>query len=422
MKSPVVHIVGAGAAGLAAAQALGSDGRREVVVHEAAPYAGGRRRTFHDDSLGLDFDTGNFPLISSWRASLSLIEAIGSRGEWRQETEPGVAFADFATGERWRLRPNTGRSPWWLLSEKRRGPGLTFSDFWTLRRLISAPSGATVISVGARDLAYVKLLRPLTLAALNAPPETASAELAGSVLRGALQAGGEGMRVLTPLTGFGRAFVEPLARRLHRLGAALRFGRRLVALDFGAERVTALEFEHDRIDLGPRDALILATPWSVTAGLVPGVEAPTGASSTLTVHFAHPPPPRALAVIAALNGPFDWLFAYRDRLSVTIKDAAARLDESRDRLAAECWRGVAALTGLSDALPAWRIVPSRRASCLATPDETARRPLSRTAWPNLFLAGGHVGRKLPDSLEGAVQSGAEAARFLLCESDPGDNG
>ena len=218
---------------------------------------------------------------------------------------------------------------------------------------------------------------------------------------------------MTPANGFGRAFVEPLARNLQRLGAALRFERRLVALDFGPERLGSLEFEHDRIDLGPSDSLILATPWTQTAALVPGVPPPTGAAAIMTVHFAQPPPPHTPAVVGVLNGPFDWLFAYHDRLSVTIRDAAARLETPRDRLAAECWRYVAALTGLSDSLPAWRVVPSRRASALATPDETARRPLCPTRWPNLFLAGGHIGRSLPNSIENSVRSGAEAARLAV---------
>ena len=160
MKRPLVHIVGAGAAGLAAARALAADGRRDVVMHECAPYPGGRRRTFHDDALGLDFDTGNFPLISSWTASLSLIEAIGARGEWQEDAEPGVAFADFATGERWRLRPNLGRAPWWLLSGKRRGHGLRFSDFWAARRLFSAPPGATVASVAPGEPGVRQIVAP----------------------------------------------------------------------------------------------------------------------------------------------------------------------------------------------------------------------------------------------------------------------
>lgn len=413
MKRAVVHIVGAGAAGLAAARALAAGGRCDVVLHEGAPYPGGRRRTFHDEALGLDFDTGNFPLMSSWTASLSLIEAIGARREWRQEAEPGVDVADFFTGERWRLRPSAGRAPWWLLDEKRRGAGLRLSDFWAARRLISASPGATVASVAPGEPARTRLWRPLTLAALNAPPEIASAQLAGAVLRRILLAGGAGLRILTPVNGFGRAFVEPIARNLQRLGAALRFQRRLLALHFERERVTSLEFEHDRVDLGPRDAVILATPWSATAALVPGVPAPTGASAGMTVHFAASPPARAPTVVAALNGPFDWLFAYHDRLSVTIKDAAARLDASREQVAAECWAGVAALTALSGALPAWRIIPSRRSGSLATPEETARRPHCRTVWPNLFLAGGHVGRSLPDSIENSVQTGAEAALLAL---------
>ena len=372
MKRAVVHIVGAGAAGLAAARAAAADGRCEVVVHEAAPHAGGRRRTFHDEALGLDFDTGNFPLISSWTASLSLIAAIGARREWREEAEPGVAFADFATGARWRLRPNAGLAPWWLLNAKRRGTGLRLSDYWAARRLASAPSGATVAAFAPGEPAMTRLWRPLTLAALNAPPETASAQLASAVLRRILLAGGAGMRILIPVNGFGRAFVEPLARNLQRLGAALRFERRLVGLDFGPERLLALEFEHDRIDLGPADVLILATPWTQTAALVPDVPPPTGAAATLTVHFAHPPPPHAPAVVGVLDGPFDWLFAYRDRLSVTIRDAAARLEAPREQLAAECWRYVAALTGLSDDVPAWRVIPvaARDLACDARRDRT----------------------------------------------------
>src|SRR5271166_1491526 len=414
MKRAVVHVVGAGVAGLAAARELATSGRCDVVVHEAKPQSGGRRRSFYDETLGRDIDTGNFPLLASWTSALRLIDAAGARGEWREEKEPGVAFADFTTGERWRLTPNAGRAPWWLLSEARRGPRLTLADYWSGRRLFSASPTATVASLAPKQgPAMERLWRPLALAALNCPPETASARLAGAVLRDVVMAGGAGMRLLMPIHGFGRAFVDPLVRRLERDGATLRLERRLIAFDPGPERLAGLEFEHDRIDLGPRDALILATPWSVAASLVPGLEAPSGAPVALTVHFAAAPPPLAPAVIGALNGAFHWLFCYRDRMSVTIKDAAARLDAKRDALAKECWQGVAALTGLSDALPAWRVVPSRRAGFLATPEETARRPAFRTQWRNLFLAGSYVESPLPDSVESAVGSGEAAARAWL---------
>ena len=75
-----------------------------------------------------------------------------------------------------------------------------------------------------------RLWRPMCVAALNCPPETASASLAAAALTELVRSGGKGMRLLTPVESFGRAFVEPLARRIQRDGAALRFERRLLAL------------------------------------------------------------------------------------------------------------------------------------------------------------------------------------------------
>ncbi|RBP13857.1 protoporphyrinogen oxidase [Roseiarcus fermentans] len=409
MKRPVVHVIGAGAGGLSAARALLDGGACDVVVHEAQSHPGGRRRTFSDAELGRDFDTGAFAILSCWTATLAVIDAVGARAEWRADLRPGVAFADFATGARWRVTPNAGRWPWWLLDPRRRGTNLRFADYWSGRRLLAAAPEATVASLAPGGPGMERLWRPLTLAALNCPPETASAQLLGGVLRQIVAAGGAGLKVLAPARGIGRALVEPLARSLERDGAALRFGRRLIGLGREGDRVASLDFEHDRLDLGPRDAAILATPWAATAALL-GTPPPQAASAALTIHFAAPPPPAAPPVVGALNGPFDWLFAHPGGMSVAVKDAGARLDTPRDELAAACWRGVAALTGLSDAPPAWRMAPSRRAAALATPAETARRPLTGTEFGNLFLAGGHVGRDFPDGLENAVRSGAAAAR------------
>src|SRR5574337_1803708 len=292
MKRPVVHIVGAGAAGLAAAQALLSSGRCGVVVHEAKPYPGGRRRSFYDAALGVDMDTGNFPLLAGFRSTLALIEAAGARGEWREERKPGGAFADFATGERWRISPNRGRAPWWLFSQRRRGRRFRLADYLAARRLLRAAPEATVLSCAPAGIGLDRLWRPLALAALNSPPETASARLAGSVLGELLRAGGAAMRLLTPVSCFGRAFIEPVTKRLAREGATLRFDRKLVSIDPGPERAAALEFEHDRIDLGPRDAAILATPWPASAALVPGLPQPAQATAIVTVHFAASPPDR----------------------------------------------------------------------------------------------------------------------------------
>ena len=61
--SRIVHIVGAGLAGLAAAVRLVGAGR-EIVVHEASGHAGGRCRSYLDAELGCRIDNGNHLLLS----------------------------------------------------------------------------------------------------------------------------------------------------------------------------------------------------------------------------------------------------------------------------------------------------------------------------------------------------------------------
>src|ERR1700727_1847198 len=82
----------------------------------------------------------------------------------------------------------------------------------------------------------------------------------------------------------------------------------------------------------------------------------------------------------------------------------------REQLAGQYWRVAAALTGLSDALPAWRIIRQKRAGFLATPAQDALRPTCETRWRNLFLAGAYVQNGLPESIESSLRSGEVAAR------------
>ena len=64
-------------------------------------------------------------------------------------------------------------------------------------------------------------------------------------------------------------------------------------------------------------------------------------------------------------------------------------------------------------LPTHRIVKERRATIAQTPEQTARRPPSKTAWRNLFLAGDWTDTGLPATIEGSLRSGYQAARCTL---------
>jgi squalene-associated FAD-dependent desaturase len=407
--SATIHIVGAGLAGLSCAVRLAGQGRR-VVLHEAARMAGGRCRSYYDAGLDLTIDNGNHLLLSGNRAALDYAARIGATGALVGPRECAFDFLDTRSGERWRLRPNASRLPWWIFARDRRVPGAKPLDYLGAIRLLRAGKDATIgEAMTCSGPLYERLWGPVLLSALNTQPREASAALAGAVLRETLAAGGAACRPLVAKHGLGAAFIEPALRFLETAGVDVRFGARLRALEFSGDRVARLSFVDETIALGPDDRLVLAVPpWSAEE-LVPGLVAPNEFRGIVNAHFKIAPPqgqPLLLGMIGSLS---EWLFAFDDRLSVTISGADRLMDEPREGLAERIWAEVARATGLHMACPPWQIVKEKRATFAATPRQEARRPGAATAWRNLFLAGDWTATGLPATIEGAIRSGDKAA-------------
>ena len=412
MAAGTVHIVGAGLAGLAAAVGLVGTGR-EIVVHELAPQAGGRCRSYFELTLGLTIDNGNHLLLSANYAALGFLKTIGSEDKLAARDEAAFAFADLATGDRWVLRPNDGPVPWWIFSRRRRVPGTRAIDYLSVRRLLHPRRDVSIAELMKCDgTLYNRLWRPLFLAALNTEPSEASAFLAGTVLRETLARGGRACRPLVARDGLGRAFIDPALSHLERHGATLRFRHQLRRLELADDAINALDFGEDEISLGAGDAVILAVPAPVAPLLLPESPAPKTFSAIVNVHFKCKPPPTLPTITGIVNGTAEWLFAFPNRLSATISAADRWMDAPREALAEEVWKDVVKLTRLPEALPPWQIIRERRATFAALPQENARRPQSQTRWRNLFLAGDWTATGLPATIEGAIRSGNEAARLV----------
>ncbi len=419
-----VHVVGAGLAGLSAAVALVESGA-QVVVHEAAKQAGGRCRSYFDPALGLTIDNGNHLLLSGNTSALGFMKTIGAPAD--ALTGPDEAlfpFADLKTGERWTLRPNAGRVPWWVLRSDRRVPGTRASDYLAPLGILKAAAGKAPGQGGTigeamacEGLLYDRLWHPVLLAALNTEPKESDVGLAATILRETLGAGGKASRPLVAVGGLSAAFVDPAVSYLERRGATLRFGHRLRSLTFGEGRIDGLVFGNESLALGPDDSVVLALPPWVAADLVPGLPAPQAYRSIVNAHFAVVPPPGAPLVLGVVNGLTEWLFAYPDRLSVTISGADRLLDVSREDLGAQIWAEVSTLCGLAPERPSWQIVKEKRATFAATPEEAARRSGAVTAHRNLVLAGDWTATGLPSTIEGAIRSGTTAAHALASLAD-----
>jgi hydroxysqualene dehydroxylase len=413
MQAKKIHIIGAGLAGLAAALRL-ADGSRSIALYEAAPQAGGRCRSYFDSTLEMMIDNGNHLLLSGNRAALAFLREVGSEDQLSGPPRAEYPFVDLGSGEQWVLRPNEGAIPWWILRRERRVPGTRARDYLGVLGLLRAAKGTPIKSaMPCHGLVYERLWRPFFLAALNTAPEEGAASLAATILRETLAKGGKACRPLVALTGLSSAFVTPALRRLEAKGVKVSFERRLSAIKLDDARVSNLDFGGERIDVAADDRVILAVPAPVAASLLPGLKTPQAFRAIVNGHFKIAPPPGFPPILGVVNGTIEWLFAFPDRLSVTISAADRLIEVPRDELAAKMWSDVARATQIAQPLPAWQIIKEKRATFAATVEEEERRPQARTSFANLLLAGDWTATGLPATIEGAVRSGFAAAEAIL---------
>ena len=272
--SGVVHVVGAGLAGLACSLKLAQEGRK-VALYEAARMAGGRCRSYFDAALGLTIDNGNHLLLSGNRAARDYLARIGASDALVGPEQCVFDFEDFASGLRWRLAPNASRLPWWIFVEARRVPGSKPLDYLGAAKLLYARPDATIgETMDCSGLLYERIWRPVLLSALNMEPSEASAALAGAVLRETLAAGGDACRPMVAKDGLGPAFIDPALKTLSALGVDVVFGARLRGISFDGDRASRLDFGDRQVALEPGDRVVLAVPPWTASELLPDLVAP----------------------------------------------------------------------------------------------------------------------------------------------------
>jgi squalene-associated FAD-dependent desaturase len=413
-----VHVVGAGLAGLSAAVSLAASGV-PVVLSDAARQAGGRCRSYHDAQLDMVIDNGNHLVLSGNPAVARYLRAIGAEDRLAGPERAEFAFLDLRDGTRWTLRPNDGPIPWWVLLPGRRVPGTRPRDYLALARLLQRHPGRRIDEVIATTgPLWERLLRPMLVSILNTAPEEGSADLAGAVMRESLAKGGMASRPRIATPTLAAAFVDPALEHLRRAGAAIRLGCRLRGLGMDDGRVTELRFAGETVALEPGDSVVLALPPWVAQELLPGMTAPDEHRPIVNAHFRLAPPSGAPPMMGLIGGTAEWVFAFPDRISVTVSAADHLLDLDTDSLTERLWRDIAAAHDLSGPPPPCRIVKEKRATFAATPAQEARRPPARTRWANLFLAGDWTATELPATIEGALRSGENAAALALSTKLP----
>lgn len=423
-----VAIVGAGYAGMAAAVTLSQAGV-PVTVYEAATLPGGRARriTVH----GTRLDNGIHILIGAYRETLALIRTVGGAPDASLLRLP----LDWRIHDAFRLRTARLPSPWHLAAGVLTAHGAAWSERLAAARFFHAArkdafrlrEDCTVAALLARHgqgAAFTRhLWTPLCLAALNTPPERASAQVFLHVLRDALDAERAASDVLLARSDLSALFPEPAADYVRRQGGEvrLRTAVREIESDDGRFRVTTTAgtqaHTHVICATSPHHVPALAQSLPALREIVDGV-------STLhyepiyTVYLQYAEPVRLPYLMLGLaDSTAHWVFD-RDAISgqpglvaAVISAGGAHTAIPHATLAQRVHEDLVRAFGSMPPLSWHQVVAEKRATFACTAH--VARPQSVTPLPGFLLAGDYVHSDYPGTLEAAVRSGTRAAHAIL---------
>ncbi|GAB3453048.1 hydroxysqualene dehydroxylase HpnE [Massilia terrae] len=439
-----VAVVGGGWAGCASAVGLARAGCK-VTLFEAARTLGGRARAVEVN--GLTLDNGQHILLGAYRDTLRLLRQVG--------IDPAAAFLRLPL--QMRYPPHSGGmdfvaprlpAPWHMAIALLRAKGLERADKLALARFTTSArwmdwklnedcSVAELLERFDQTERLAKLMwHPLCLAALNTPPDQASANVFLAVLRDSLGANRAASDMLLPRIDLGALFPAAAARYLESRGSEVRLGARVETLAQDGDG-WLLDGEHF-------DAVVLATPPQQSARLLDGLPETAdliaqlngfGYEPITTCYLQYDPQLRlALPLTALVDGPGGhWGQFVFDRsqldpghagmLSVVVSASGAAAALDQDELAAQIAAQLAdALRMPALAQPRWsRVITEKRATFACVPN--LRRPDNATRLPGLALAGDYTAGEYPATLESAVRSALGATTAILSRRTlPRENG
>lgn len=436
-----VAVAGGGWAGCAAAVELARQGC-QVTLFEAARSLGGRARGV--EVRGLALDNGQHILLGAYKESLRMMARVGVDQQSAFLRLPvQMRYPDGGGGMDF-VAPRLP-APLHLVVALLRAKGLDRADKLALARFRSAGrwmgwqlnDDCTVTEVLERfdqTERLVRLLwRPLCIAALNTPPERASANVFLAVLRDSLGASRRAASdMLLPRLAMGALFPEPAGAWLERQGHAVRLGVKVASIqrDGDAWLLTpGVDARGERFD-----AVVLATPAPVSAALLAALPDAAPVAGQLDA-MSHEPIATCYLQYAAgtrLELPFHALLddpaadrwgqfvfdrAHLDPsqdglLAVVVSAAGDAANLPREQLAAAIAAQLAQDFGRPElAAPAWtQLITEKRATFACTPG--LARPGNVTPLPGLVLAGDYTASDYPATLETAVRSGQAAATAI----------
>lgn len=430
-----VAVIGAGWAGCAAAVELATAGCK-VTLFETARTLGGRARAVELD--GRKLDNGQHILLGAYTETLRLLKMSDVDPDKALLRLPlqmcypsGCDGMDF-------VAPRLP-APLHLLVALLRAQGLTRDDKMALARFSTTArwmdwrlnddcSVTTLLQRYDQTERLIRLMwQPLCIAALNTPPERASAQVFLNVLRDSLGARRAASDMLIPKTDLSTLFPQHAAGFIEKHGGKIRTGTAVTGIRKAEQGWMLTTADNDETHF---DAAVIATHAVQTASLLAEATGhasfPDFAYEPISTCYLQYPAGTQLAqpFFALLDDPLhdrpgQFVFdrgqldtQQRGLFAVVISASSAAIAEGHAALVqAVATQLAAAFERPELAHPEWtRVITEKRATYSCTP--ALERPVEQTEFPDLAIAGDYLAGDYPATLESAVRSGVKAARLL----------
>ncbi len=443
-RQPGTVIIGGGFAGLAAAVDLAEQGR-QVLVLERRSFLGGRAYSFTDKTTGDVIDNGQHLMMGCYRHTLNFLGKLGALGKLKFQANPRVDFLHEHEGHASFQCPNLP-APLHLLAGLARLQSIGWNDrLHALRvgfalqlmngqraKLADVTVREWLNGLGQSEQMQRRFWDIVALATLNEAPERASADMFARVLDQAFLHTKQDSTMVIARVGLSDLYTTDAQAFIAARGGAVRLNAEVERIECNGQRVTGLTLrggEH----LAAATVISAAPYFALRRMLAPEVLA---ASPTLrhlpelksapivSINLWYDRQVTGLEFVGLLDSPIEWVFnknaiageavSELQHLALVISGAHDAAKQTKEELIA------LATCELARFFPAARqtqpvhsfVIREQDATLSHTVGVARLRPPQQTEFENFYLAGDWTATGLPATIESAVWSGQECARFI----------
>lgn len=363
----VVHIIGAGLAGLSTAVHLTQLGVK-AVVYEATDHAGGRCWSFFDTKTQAFLDCGTHLMTGANKALFELLEICDSENTL---TDEGSKIPFYDVKRKKFFQVNLAHPLRSIFRAKKIYPLIAKS----------------IMNTPVDDLDHAMVVRTLFKCLKK---DSTHVFLAKKTLK--------------------ESVIDPIEKYLKKNGVSIHFNHRLKAV-YEEELV----FFDKTVSLEKEDMVVLTLPLPSLSKYVRNIDE-FETNTILNIHY------KSDAVLkngrsftGIIGSPYvDFVFTKNGVVSVTLSAADKILAScSTQTLVKSVWKTVSQTLRKPGVLPSYRIIANKRATPVQTKRFNDSRPQTDIGDYMLFWASDCAQTGLPCTMESAVLSGKNAAETIL---------